>query len=135
MKPFTNGIRKYLRTDTPEEVEQIHESLPRSGQVIERTIWERMLLVPQYITAWGIYVDICIFYYGISKTHGVLLGIAFAFGFYSEELTLFTVICKVFVGHCVSNIMFLKFFFSNKERIAWLYNIVGEKRIRHKVYE
>ena len=53
MKPFTNGIRKYLRTDTPKEIEQIHESLPRSGQGIERTMWERMLLVPQYITAWG----------------------------------------------------------------------------------
>ena len=135
MKSFANGIKKYLTRDTPEEVEQVHESLPRSGKDIERTVWERMLLVPQYITAWGIYVDICILYYGISKTNGVLLGIAFMFGFYSEELTLFTVICKVFVGHCVSNIIFLKFFFSNKERVAWLYNIVGERRIRHKVYE
>ena len=134
MKSFTDKVIKHLRMDTPEEVEQVHESPPQSGQAAKRTVWERMLLVPQYIVAWGMYVDICILYYGVSKTHGVLLGIAFIFGFYSQELTLFTIICKLFVGHCIGNVIFFKIFFSNKERVVWLYNIVGEKRIRHKVF-
>ena len=128
-------MRRYLKWDTPEEVEQVHESVPQSGQSVERTGWEPMLLVPQYFLAWNIYLDICILYYGILKTRGVLLAIAFAFGFYSDELTFFSGACEVFVGHCISNIIFLKYFFTNKERVAWLYNIVGEKRIRHKIYD
>ena len=134
MTSFTNLTRKYLEMHTPEEVEQVHQS-PQSEQNVKRTLLESILLVPQYIVAWGIYLDICILYYGISKTHGIVLGIAFIFGFYSEEVTLFSAICEVFVADCIVSIISLKFFFSNKHRVVWLYNIVGEKRIRHKVFE
>lgn len=121
----------YLKWDTFEEVKNVRQSPPR---VTKPTSSERILLIPQYIVAIGMYVEICILYYTVSKTNGLLLGVAFCFGFYSNEATIFSVLCALYVGHCVSSLISLTLFFSNKKRTMWLYNLIGEERIRPKIF-
>jgi hypothetical protein len=121
----------YLKWDTFEEVKNARQSPPCATK---STFLERILLIPQYIVAIGVYVEICILYYTVSKTNGLLLGAAFCFGFYSNEVTIFSILCALYVGHCVSSLISLLFFFSNKNRTIWLYNLIGEERVRPKIF-
>ncbi len=59
---------------------------------------------------------------------------AFVFAFYSEQATPFTIGCALFIGHLIASVFSLKLFFSNKKRVRWLYDLIGENRIRPKVF-
>ena len=121
----------YLKLDSDEEVEKVHQSPPRTTPL---TISEKILLLPQYMTAISIYLDLCLLYYSVMTLRGAPVAIAFAFAFYSEQATPFTVGCALFIGHLIASAFSLKLFFSNKERVRWLYDLIGEDRIRPKVF-
>lgn len=121
----------YLKLDSEKEVEKVHQSPPRTTPL---TISEKILLVPQYMTAISIYLDLCLLYYSVMTLGGLPLAITFAFAFYSDQPTPFTIGCAVFVGHLIASAFSLKLFFSNKERVRWLYDLIGEHRIRYMVF-
>lgn len=121
----------YLKWDTFKEVRNARQSTPRATKL---TFLGRILLAPQYIVAIGVYIEICVLYYTVSKTNGLLLGAAFCFGFHSKEVTVFSVLCGLYVGYCVSSMIGLLFFFSNKKRVIWLYDLIGEERVRPKIF-
>ena len=76
-------LLEYLKWDTFEEVRNARQSTPRATNL---TLLERILLAPQYIVAIGVYIEICALYYTVSKTNRLLLGAAFCFDFYSNEV-------------------------------------------------
>ena len=121
----------YLKLDSDEELENVHQSPPRTTPL---TISEKILLVPQYMTAISIYLDLCLLYYSVMTLGGAPVAIAFAFAFYCEKVTPFTIGCALFIGHLIASAFSLKLFFSNKERVRWLYDLIGEDRIRPKVF-
>ena len=122
---------QYTKFDSDEEIENVHQSPPRATKL---TLLEKILLVPQYMVAIPIYLDLCVLYYSASTLGGLPLAIAFMFGFFSPVATPFTLCCALFVGHFFASAMSLRLFFSNKERVRWLYDLIGEDRVRPKAF-
>lgn len=123
---------QYLKLDSVEELESVRQSPPRATPL---TLSEKILLVPQYMTAISIYLDLCFLYYTAITLKGVPLAIAFAYAFYCDKVSPFTIGCALFVGHFFASALSLKLFFSNKERVRWMYDLIGEDRVRHKVFQ
>lgn len=79
-------------------------------------------------------MDLCVLYYSASTLGGLPLAIAFMYGFFSRVATPFTLCCALFIGHFIASAMSLRLFFSNKERVRWLYDLIGEDRVRPKAF-
>ena len=109
----------------------MHQSPPRATPL---TLSEKILLIPQYVVAVLIYLDLCVLYYSAMTLGGLPLAIAFLYGFFSRVATPFTLCCALFVGHFIASAMSLRLFFSNKERVRWLYDLIGEDRVRPKAF-
>lgn len=130
-KRLVDYLTPYIRFDSNDEIENVHQSPPRTTKL---TFQEKIRLVPQYIAAISLYLDLCFVYYSAITLGGLPLAIAFIYGFYSEVVTPFTIGCALFVGHFIASIISLKLFFSNKERVRWLYDLIGEDRVRPKAF-
>ena len=62
--------------------------------------------------------------------------VASSIGLYTNDVnrSVFSTGCLFYTAHCLVSIAFLKTFVSNEERLRWFYDHVGERRVKHKLF-
>ena len=117
--------------ETKDPLFQVRQSPSKKGA---ETLKEFLVQAPQYLLAFLIYIDICILYYLVLKTGGLLLAFTTAYGLYARAYNSFQLVCLFFTGHCLGNLIFLRIFFNNEKRLRWFYDHVGVSRAKPKLF-
>ena len=109
----------------------------QSPNKIERpkTFKQFVIAAPKYAFAYHVYFDICLVYYLIVQTRGVAVLFLFKLGFYGpDEFFISRVLCMLLMGYCISGLVFLQVFLSYSANLRWIYDYIGEERVKSKLF-
>ena len=112
----------------------VKQTVPSPYEWQHKTLVERLLLVPQYYFAYFLLLNIYIIYYVVVVPHGMLYAMITALGLFGDGTTYTQLVCLAFAFWAPTTSIWLYFLLANPKRLQWFYNIVGEKRVKSKMF-
>jgi hypothetical protein len=95
---------------------------------------EKLLLVPQYVFAYILMVEIYTIHYVAGKFYGIPYLMIVLVGLFGDGTTNIQLFCLIFSFWAFSTALTIPLILGTPKRLQRFYDIVGEKRVKHKLF-
>ena len=129
-------FKKYFKAKQEQEdiLFNIKESASSPYKWQQKTLIERLSLVPQYFTAYLLMFEIYVIYYVVVKPYGVVYFVITCVGLFADGTTYVQLVCLIFSFWAAITAVKIRVVLNNPKRLQWFYDIVGERRVKSKLF-
>ena len=129
-------FKKYFKNKKEKEeiLFNVKESACSPYKWQQKTLLERLSLMPQYLTAYLLIFEIYVIYYVVVKPYGVVYFVITCVGIFADGTTHVQLVCLVFSFWAAIAALKIHVVLNNPKRLQWFYDIVGERRVKSKLF-